>query len=1008
MSAPREKQPRKQSAGTAAPSAAPAQSGEAEAMPDTVDTVEIAIAEMADDGNAAIIDLEAERIDAPIGRVTAVSRPSSLDRAFEIRGASWLAIGWVVAIVAAIALRLGDLDRWALSAREGAAAFDAWRMYTGNPGAASDLLPAATPTPLLLQALSFFLFGVTDATFRMPSAIFGLAVLPLAWSLRRSIGDAAACCMALLAACSPILVQSSRTGDGQTIAAVSLLAVATAIIHLGREDLTASGARWWAVIAGIAGAAAIGCGAGGIFSLLMLVIALAIAGARAGAVHRGLRGLASQDTLIPTLAALIATSILLFSRIFTAPAALAGIPQALGDTAALISQPGPSRLGIMALLMLLLYEPVSALLAGYDLWSAGEEGEDRSPVTMFALWLGAGVIGWGLAAGAGPEHMVHLALPLVLMGGAGMARLLGLIDWRDVRAGRGVSLLLAILAASAAAFAVIVLLGRNPGDPDRLAVAAPAIGVAMLVLVPLLYFISRLASAERAAGTGRQTGRLALVALALMLGAFGLSSATHLIYERAGTGKEPIAQFVSTGAVRPTVDRLGRLARDAGVTDGSVRDVEGGHSLKIAIDERAAQPWRWYLRDFPFAEPVAAGATITGADAIISPPTEPLPDGYADESVPAITGVPDIYLKPDLPDLVTRIVLPEWWLADARYLHFREGITVPPPTITRLALNRSLTGKVETAAGPYGLDDRPGPGPGDGQLSQPVGIAVGPDGTTYVMDSGNSRVERYSADGQFVGTWDSANGISLLRTDSGFGPTGIATAPDGTVYLADTWNHRVLAVNPLGQVILTIGGNTADTTDDPAKVSDFPGQFFGPRAIAATKKAVFVADTGNERIQVFSPDGTFQRAFGGYGAEEGRLIEPVGLAIGPDRDLYVADSGNQRISVFSTNGEFLRSFIVDAWPAPDPTGLRPFFQPYLTFDQSGHLIVSSSDSNSIEIYDPATGTLLASLTGSGADSFSDPFGVAVALNGDVLAADSGANAVIRVPAADLPPVGASQ
>ena len=122
----------------------------------------------------------------------------------------------------------------------------------------------------------------------------------------------------------------------------------------------------------------------------------------------------------------------------------------------------------------------------------------------------------------------------------------------------------------------------------------------------------------------------------------------------------------------------------------------------------------------------------------------------------------------------------------------------------------------------------------------------------------------------------------------------------------------------------------------------------------------------------------------------------------------MADSGNQRISVFSTDGEFLRSFIIDAWPAPDPTGLRPFFQPYLTFDQSGHLIVSSSDSNSIEIYDPATGTLLASLTGSGADSFSDPFGVAVALNGDVLAADSGANAVIRVPAADLPPVGASQ
>ncbi|MGI9254756.1 MAG: NHL repeat-containing protein, partial [Thermomicrobiales bacterium] len=307
--------------------------------------------------------------------------------------------------------------------------------------------------------------------------------------------------------------------------------------------------------------------------------------------------------------------------------------------------------------------------------------------------------------------------------------------------------------------------------------------------------------------------------------------------------------------------------------------------------------------------------------------------------------------------------------------------------------------------GPYTIDDRPGPGAGDGQFMQPVGIATGPDGSIYVMDSGNARVERFSPDGAFIGAWGPRNGVDLLRTDTGFGPTGIATGPDGNVYLADTWNHRIFVVDPSGAVILQIGGPTADTSDDPANVKKFPGQFFGPRAIAAGKDAIYVADTGNERIQVFSPDGTFENAFGGYGHDDGQLVEPVGLAIGPDGDIYVADSGNQRISIFSPDGTFLRSFLVESWPVPDPSGLRPFFQPYLTFDQAGNLIVSSSASGSIEIYDPKTGEPVDSIRAAAGEPLKEPIGVAIAGNGDLLVTDSGASTVVRVPARQLPGAG---
>ena len=53
---------------------------------------------------------------------------------------------------------------------------------------------------------------------------------------------------------------------------------------------------------------------------------------------------------------------------------------------------------------------------------------------------------------------------------------------------------------------------------------------------------------------------------------------------------------------------------------------------------------------------------------------------------------------------------------------------------------------------------------------------------------------------------------------------------------------------------------------------------------------------------MFAPDGTFLRAFGGFGTEPGKLIEPVGITIGADGNVYVADTGNARISVFTPDG----------------------------------------------------------------------------------------------------------
>jgi len=79
-----------------------------------------------------------------------------------------------------------------------------------------------------------------------------------------------------------------------------------------------------------------------------------------------------------------------------------------------------------------------------------------------------------------------------------------------------------------------------------------------------------------------------------------------------------------------------------------------------------------------------------------------------------------------------------------------------------------------------------------------------------------------------------------------------------------------------------------------------PGQFFEPSALAQDMTGnLFVADTGNDRIQKFKSDGTFLREAGGFGWGDGQFNKATGIAVGKGLDLYVADSRNKRVQIFN-------------------------------------------------------------------------------------------------------------
>jgi DNA-binding beta-propeller fold protein YncE len=79
-----------------------------------------------------------------------------------------------------------------------------------------------------------------------------------------------------------------------------------------------------------------------------------------------------------------------------------------------------------------------------------------------------------------------------------------------------------------------------------------------------------------------------------------------------------------------------------------------------------------------------------------------------------------------------------------------------------------------------------------------------------------------------------------------------------------------------------------------------PGQFLEPSALTLDMSGnIYVADTGNDRIQKLKSNGTFLREVGGFGWQDGQFNKPTGIAAGKGLELYVADSRNQRVQIFN-------------------------------------------------------------------------------------------------------------
>jgi sugar lactone lactonase YvrE len=286
-------------------------------------------------------------------------------------------------------------------------------------------------------------------------------------------------------------------------------------------------------------------------------------------------------------------------------------------------------------------------------------------------------------------------------------------------------------------------------------------------------------------------------------------------------------------------------------------------------------------------------------------------------------------------------------------------------------------------------------------LGSPRAVTYDPQGNLFLVDSRNNQVTRLTPDGQL--TIVAGTGQEGYAGDSGPAtsalldrPSAIALQPDGTLLIADTGNHRIRSIDPEGIIHTIAGTGSAGNGGDGGPATS--AQLRSPAGIALDADGtVLIADTGNHRIRRINASSTMTAVAGngkegdagdGGPATAATFLRPTASLLLPDKRILIADTGAHRLRVLMPNGQIA---------AFDTTTLR---RPQgMAMDPAGSLLIADADLQ--QLLQVANGgyVVLAGNRGQGSaanGSLNSPSSAAVDNNGGIAIADTGNHQVQHV------------
>ncbi len=659
------------------------------------------------------------------------------------------------------------------------------------------------------------------------------------------------------------------------------------------------------------------------------------------------------------------------------------------------------------------------------------EGNYTFPLLIW--WAISSLLAFSMAGEKMPWLTVHITLPMILLAGWGLGQVLELVSWSEVRKRRGflvTALLLVLFTSLASAFVSVI--GANPPFQGKTLLQLSATGSFLLSAGVFLACAGGLAYLL-SGWQFRDTLRIGVLVIFALLAILTGRTAIRAAFTNADNATEYLVYAHGASGIKDVMDQVNTISSRTA----------GEQNLQVAYDNNlpnqgVSWSFKWYLRNYPnaisFDKPdnslrnypviIVDQQNFDNIKPIVGTnyyqmnyirmvwPNQDYFDLTWPRILNAITNpamreaIFQIWLNRDYSDYAkatgeTGLTLSNWQPSARMELFIRKdiaaqmweyGILQAAP----LQADPYIKGTIDLTA-----DLKMGiAGSASGQFKSPRGLTVAPDGSLYVADSLNHRILHFDSTGNLLQAFGKVSpGCPYAKEPppnvpigTFCEPWGVAVSPDGQwVYVADTWNHRIQKFTASGEPIKAWG----TPNYDPA--SSGPFGLWGPRGIVVDALGhVLVADTGNKRVIVYDAGGNFTSQFGGEGSDLGQFDEPVGLALDSQGNLYVADTWNQRIQVFVPSADKTKYAPSSQWGISGWMSQSLDNKPYLAVDQHGHVFATDPDSFRVLEFTTSGEFVHAwGQNGNGSDNFGTPSGIAVDSLGGVWVSDAANNQLMH-------------